>query len=666
MIQLSVNPSGGLALFTPTSIGSAQDLADLITKVNYSTIVYRGNHRSEENFETSSIIGLDFDTGTPTLEQAKLLFAPYRHVIATTRNHRKVKDGKAAVDRFRVLLFLSRPVSTVGEYRTTWLALNRQFSGLDPQTKDAARLWFKSEDIVSVSNEGLMVEPSTVAPVEEEPEELLRLTEKSDQKGKLTTRTCRLLAEGAKTGSRNQSYFKAAKDFQEQGYDYDEALERLLAAPREGDFPDEEIETSARSAYRKEPKYAPRLNPNEETLKQVNENPYVIDMATNEGFLFLKNKGRTKAISEDSLRRLLGKEGFDAYKVTNYINCSFEYRPFDLQPLLQDELGFNVYNTYEPPQWQRDLFYFGKPLPAAPSAAPKIYQEFLQHLFNGDASSIEYVYDWLANGMRERNRTMLVLISEEGSGKGTFSLIMRALFGAANHTGTRDEILKGRFNAALANKRIVVINEVEITSNSEHNKLKELVDEHITIERKGVDEEFRENYANICIVSNHLNAVKPSPSDRRLSVVQTTDVKLKDTPLIKRLGELLDEGELTAFALYLNSRPIKHDMLTPFRSARYDDVKEASLSEWEYYLVFEWTAKNKGKFRTIRDIQEDLRLSGDLRSVPGRVKIQSLVKKYPQCFEFKKRNGIQGVEVLAAPADVIELRPAPLPMPKGI
>ena len=175
------------------------------------------------------------------------------------------------------------------------------------------------------------------------------------------------------------------------------------------------------------------------------------------------------------------------------------------------------------------------------------------------------------------------------------------------------------------------------------------MNEELIIEAKGVDEKTIDNYASIFLSSNHLNAVKPTPSDRRLSIIQLTDRKLNTTPLIDRLPELYSADNVGPLASWLLARKPAHNMLVPFRSSRYDDVKEASLSEWEHYLVYEWTATRVGKFVSMQAIKADLKEGMETTKIPGRVKIGELAKKYAQFIEFKKENGVMGIRVLGSP-----------------
>ena len=83
-------------------------------------------YRNNEGVEAIHILVLDFDDGM-TLEAAKKHFRPYTHCGYTSYNHQVKKDGKAAVDKFRILLPLSTPCP-----KDTWLEISHNVKDIAP------------------------------------------------------------------------------------------------------------------------------------------------------------------------------------------------------------------------------------------------------------------------------------------------------------------------------------------------------------------------------------------------------------------------------------------------------------------------------------------------------------------------------------------------------
>jgi hypothetical protein len=663
-LTLSVS-RGGLKAFAPVAAASLKDLSEIILNNSYSAMVFGGNARSEANFLSTDLMALDFDGGL-TLEEAQTLFAPYRHVIATTRNHQKKKNN-IVCDRFRVLLPLERTVTSVEEYRATWDAFKERYPAMDPACKDLARLWYASAGIVSVSEEG---EYAAVEKPKPKPESNAPKKEIAEgERGKLSRSTLDLLIFGTGVGGRNNAVHKAARDFKQNEYTHEEASERILGAPLfdDGDFTIEEAQAAIDSAYKKAPKYPPRVDQNAAFKKLVNSSLYMIDVATNQACLFNQEKGLTMDVDESTLRRLFGND-LATYRGSNYLYCTFKYDPFSAKILTKDQYGLDVFNAYRPPEWQRDYFYFGRELPTG-GTLPQVYQEFFEHLVAGDRPSYEYLLDWLATALTSRNYTMLTTVGVEGVGKGVLGEIMQMLVGSSNFVRVRADILKNKFNGQIKYKRLVYLDEVSVSNDEEYDRLKDFVNDMVEVERKGVDAEFLENTASYYISSNRMNAIRPSESDRRFSVIQLTDVKLTTTKFIPLIdSELKNPENIARLASFLRERKVTHDMMTPFRGERYKTLLEASLADWEHYIIHEWTVRNLRKPLELKALQEHLKNELDMRSAPGRVKIQALVEKFPNYLRTVKRAGgsVRMIEAIGTPVNIQEFeQEAPPPKPPG-
>lgn len=148
---------GDLATFTPQQIDSFKDLEKLIVSNDYSCGIFENNYRKKENFKEAQTLGLDFDGGYP-LSQAIEDFSKYRHIIAPTKSHQILKNGEVD-DRFRVILFLSKPITDKDTYSNTVKSLMAQFPMADLNCKDASRYWQKSTSIASSNSQGKLIDP---------------------------------------------------------------------------------------------------------------------------------------------------------------------------------------------------------------------------------------------------------------------------------------------------------------------------------------------------------------------------------------------------------------------------------------------------------------------------------------------------------------------------
>jgi hypothetical protein len=255
-----------------TDIESIEQLADIITKENYSLGIFKKNHRSKEDFIKAWAIGLDFDGGY-SIDQAKTDFVDYTHIIAPSKSHRKEKNGVVS-DRFRVILFLTRAIDDCDTFEQTWHWLKERWPDTDKACKDASRFWFPSTEIVSIRKGGKKLDPVEVIAAELAPTEFDRAP--ILRHGELGKPTMKFLLEGAASGGRNHATTRAAKDFQQNLYTVDEAIDQIVKALHFNgtiacDFTEQEVITTIRSAYNSEAKHDPRIKETAFNLKRIGE-----------------------------------------------------------------------------------------------------------------------------------------------------------------------------------------------------------------------------------------------------------------------------------------------------------------------------------------------------------------------------------------------------------
>lgn len=130
---------------------SMKTLAAVMTRATWSPCEFQNNYRSEANFITATHIGIDIDGDLP-LAEALDRFTDVPHVIGTTRNHTRDKNGVTA-ERFRIVFRLERP-ATLEEFRATCEWWVDKLNVADPACVDGARQFYQCSKIVSWSDEG--------------------------------------------------------------------------------------------------------------------------------------------------------------------------------------------------------------------------------------------------------------------------------------------------------------------------------------------------------------------------------------------------------------------------------------------------------------------------------------------------------------------------------
>lgn len=140
-----------------------------------------------------------------------------------------------------------------------------------------------------------------------------------------------------------------------------------------------------------------------------------------------------------------------------------------------------------------------------------------------------------------------VLFSDKrGVGKGWLSKLAYRLLGASNSTSADARAFVSNFNAQLANKRLVIINEFKVSAsekNAAMNSIKRFFgDELITIEPKGIDSYQLENRAGMLVTCNNLEDVPTDGfEDRRMWYVDCANKEVVSRAGWSVLHEALDD-----------------------------------------------------------------------------------------------------------------------------
>lgn len=159
-----------------------------------------------------------------------------------------------------------------------------------------------------------------------------------------------------------------------------------------------------------------------------------------------------------------------------------EYRPRDKPGIVTQKTingeSIPVYNSYIPPSWRE---YEGD----LPDKLPILFSKLVRHLFP-IALEREYFFAWLYDSLFRRAFVYLILCGPGGTGKNRLKLVMRALHGHQNTVDGKRSTLSERFNSQLADATLAWYDELSYNRETE-NIMKEIQNDSISIERKGVD-----------------------------------------------------------------------------------------------------------------------------------------------------------------------------------
>ena len=324
-----------------------------------------------------------------------------------------------------------------------------------------------------------------------------------------------------------------------------------------------------------------------------------------------------------------------------------DYNPYSNQ-VLTDGYPNVKFNTYRPAPWQ-DAFFYKNEQPANVEL-PDIHYRFLSNLTGGDKPSFEYILDWIAMALVDRNYTYLSALGAEGIGKGVLYDLMKALFSEQNCTRVFVEQLDSNFNGFLEGKKIIYIDELTINSTRREEIVKDMVNSPISIEKKGIDTYLSPNYANIYISSNNTGALRLTAGQRRFSLVQLTTHKMSKWPEIyKNWAGDSDRAKVTAaenvlqlgqFLLNRRFDKEKHRIVPFLAPEKQKELTEDSLKVWEYHLIFDLAREKAGQTITVTQLKEDLELGTNERCKQfiSQATLRVLSNKYPGVFKIKQQS----------------------------
>lgn len=381
-------------------------------------------------------------------------------------------------------------------------------------------------------------------------------------------------------------------------------------------------------------------HPSYELIQKIQRSKLVVDKNSSEELYYVLDPicDSIDTIHRVRLNGLFLKPDFSE---RTYV-CDFSYAPNRMFRLFKDEQGLWKYNLYQPPEWLKECFNSeGVKKVKKITAIPVLYKKFLEHLVNNDTDSYEYILDWIANAMQDRNYTILTTIGNQGIGKGVLGDIMRKLFGDSNFVKTECRVLTKDFNKQILNKKLVYIDELKIKNSSEENKLKTLINDYVEIEGKGVDAKEVKNFASVYVSSNELDSIRLRGDDRRFSIINLTDKKLMNIMNSNEIESLFDEFNISQLAYYLYHRSVdKNKMMKVFESKRTEEVRASSLKGWEEYVIDELAIDYEGDSVPLTELSDKIEDRYGSRYRPSKAAFKRLEELYPNVIKvIRKRQG---------------------------
>ena len=175
--------------------------------------------------------------------------------------------------------------------------------------------------------------------------------------------------------------------------------------------------------------------------------------------------------------------------------------------------------------------------------------DYLQKIIcNEDVASYDYLINFLAHMVQkpeEKPGVMIVLLGKQGTGKGMFFSLLRAIWTRTTLQISDIDMAIGRFNACLERNFAVCMDEALFSGDRKAlDRLKSIVTEPtINIEQKYQPARSIQSIHRFFAASNHEQFAHVELDDRRFVFLRVSDAKQQDTIYFRQLNAALQDAE---------------------------------------------------------------------------------------------------------------------------
>ncbi|ACL63358.1 DUF5906 domain-containing protein [Methylobacterium nodulans] len=293
--------------------------------------------------------------------------------------------------------------------------------------------------------------------------------------------------------------------------------------------------------------------------------------AMNGRYAVARNGGSTVVLRfgpEGSVPSMMTKTAFMDLEAPNKITGPDARR----HPIAPAWFGWSGRRTYPEgvAMWPQGVTGEGLPVPegalntwqgfvSTPAAAgsdwPTIRAYLRDVICAGDQSLFAWLMNWLAHAAQrphEKPGTAPIFKGPQGSGKTTFTNLLRAIFHPAHVVSAeRPEALLGKHNAHLREALFVMADEAVFAGDpAANNRLKAMVtDATLTIEPKGIDAVSVPSFHRFVMTSNEDHVIRAEADARRWAVFDVSGEQVGNVAYFRELYAVLkpETPEVRAF-----------------------------------------------------------------------------------------------------------------------
>lgn len=232
---------------------------------------------------------------------------------------------------------------------------------------------------------------------------------------------------------------------------------------------------------------------------------------------------------------------------------------------------------------------------------------YLEHLEKvicaGDIETYQYLIGWLAHLFQkpeEKPSVAIVMKSIEGTGKGSMVRPLLEILGMYAIQVNGSSQIAGRFNASIANKLFVFVDEADLTDGKTAERLKVIISEEtVNLERKGKDPEIMPNYTRFIFASNRDRVINAGLRERRYLVLEPDGIYAQNKGYFERLHQWINDNGAQKLLAWLLSYDLSHfdPRRAPVTAALVEE-KLASMSSVYQFIYGELWSRQPFKSQT--------------------------------------------------------------------
>lgn len=236
---------------------------------------------------------------------------------------------------------------------------------------------------------------------------------------------------------------------------------------------------------------------------------------------------------------------------------------------------------------------------------PDCFPKFFEHLFP-DPFQRAQVYAWASFAETSHLNFALVLYGAKGAGKSSFIELLKNMYNRELVVQISDGYFDAKFTGEIEHKKLAILEEVTCRGLKAKSKLKIMMNDWITVERKGENPRSGvRSFCNFIFTTNEAYSLEVEPDDRRFYIPDITKDIVPSSIISEVIKNATNLPVLKAVRKYfIENRDEEFDPFYPKKNtASFWEMSRQSAPEAVDFIITE-LEKSKGMELTYNELRE--------------------------------------------------------------